>query len=111
MEVQNQPPDVSQDKNERQHKMYMKAEITEDMSDIPSKMTRIEKIKLVHTSRRPWITEEFMQKVKERDELHSRVKQSPGDLALKKQFSVCRNQTASLRKKLKHAYQMYLENL
>ncbi|XP_034233904.1 uncharacterized protein LOC117640956 [Thrips palmi] len=103
--------ELSQAENKMIHKIPPEADKNKEKGDKSSELPQEEGKKTVHISRRPWITEEFMQKVRQRDELHSKVKKNPADSAMKKQFRLCRNQTAALRKKLKHAYQMYLEEL
>lgn len=110
MEIIVGPGEVSQDEHMTKHEMHEEPDIKKDTSSIPD-LPQNGKKKVVHASRRPWITDEFMQKVQQRDALHSRLKKNPTDIVLKKEFTVCRNQTAALRKKLKHAYQMYLEEL
>jgi hypothetical protein len=61
--------------------------------------------------RKPWITGEFMEMIIQRDELHARLKMNPDNVMLRKEYSTFRNRTSAMRRKLRFAYQMYLEEL
>ncbi|XP_026274829.1 uncharacterized protein LOC113204043 [Frankliniella occidentalis] len=64
-----------------------------------------------YIKRHPWITEEFLEMVEHRDELRLKLRNNSSNVLLKKEFALLRNRTAALRRKLKLAYQMYLEEL
>ncbi|KAK3914955.1 Solute carrier family 12 member 6 [Frankliniella fusca] len=67
--------------------------------------------KYKYMKRHPWTTDEFLKMVKERDQLHLRLRNNSSNEVLRKEFTFLRNRTAALRRKLKLAYRTYLEEL
>ncbi len=64
-----------------------------------------------YMKRHPWTTDEFLEMVEQRDKLYLRFRNNSSNEALRKEFTLLRNRTAALRRKLKLAYQTYLEEL
>lgn len=84
-------------------------------TDLQTSLQNTSKVqdKLISTYRmkKPWITPELMESIAKRDELRSRVRKMSESSEVYKTYSSLRNKTAKLRKRLKSAYQRYLEEL